>query len=365
LRIYLGAAPGVGKTYAMLGEGWRRQQRGTDVVIGFVETHSRPHTTEQIHDLETVPRKGLVYRGQTMEEMDVDAVLDRHPTVALVDELAHSNVPGSRNEKRWQDVELLLAAGIDVISNVNIQHLASLNDIVERITGVPQRETVPDRVVKGADQVELVDMSPEALRRRMAHGNIYSPDKVDAALAHYFRVGNLGALRELSLVWMTNRVDAELASYRESEGITETWETRERVIVAMTGAPGGERLVRRASRTAARLNGELIGVHVRASDGVAHHSNAGLDAQRRLLEELGGRYAEVDGADVAQALVQFARAKNATQLFIGAGSQSRARGLLHTSIINRVIRDAAPIDVHVISAFNQRDVEQLPASGGS
>jgi two-component system sensor histidine kinase KdpD len=189
LRIYLGAAAGVGKTYAMLGEGWRRKERGTDVVVGYVETHNRPRTAEQLRDLEIVPRKKVEYRGAIFEEMDVDAILDRAPQVALVDELAHTNVPGCRNAKRWQDVQELLDAGITVVSTVNIQHLESLNDVVEHITGVPHRETIPDHVVRAAEQVELVDMAPEALRRRMAHGNIYAPEKVDAALAHYFRVG--------------------------------------------------------------------------------------------------------------------------------------------------------------------------------
>jgi two-component system sensor histidine kinase KdpD len=193
LRIYLGAAPGVGKTFDMLDEGWRRKERGTDVVIGFVETHGRPKTITQIRDLEIVPRRRLKYRGRSLEEMDVDAILKRQPEEALVDELAHSNVPGSRNEKRWQDIDELLDAGIDVISTLNVQHLVSLNDVVARIAGVPQRETVPDAVVRAADQIELVDMSPEALRRRMAHGNIYPPEKVDTALGHYFRTGNLTA----------------------------------------------------------------------------------------------------------------------------------------------------------------------------
>jgi len=195
LRVYLGAAPGVGKTYAMLGEGHRRAERGTDVVVGFVETHGRQHTADMLDGLEVVPRRDIAYRGTTFTEMDVDALLGRAPAVALVDELAHTNVPGSRNEKRWQDIEELLAAGIDVISTVNIQHLESLNDVVQKITGVPQRERVPDAVVRAADQVELVDMSPEALRRRMAHGNIYPAEKVDASLGNYFPPGNLGALR--------------------------------------------------------------------------------------------------------------------------------------------------------------------------
>ena len=214
LRIYLGNAAGVGKTYAMLGEGHRRAERGTDVVVGFVETHGRTHTEELVEGLEVVPRARLPYRGSMFEEMDLDAVLARRPEVVLVDELAHSNIPGSTHAKRWQDVEDLLDAGIDVISTVNIQHLESLNDVVEKITGVPQRETLPDAVVRAADQVELVDMTPEALRRRMAHGNIYPPEKIDAALTNYFRTGNLTALRELALLWLADRVDEGLQRYR-------------------------------------------------------------------------------------------------------------------------------------------------------
>ena len=350
LRIYLGAAPGVGKTFAMLNEGWRRHTRGTDVVVGFVETHGRLNTGAQQRDLPVIPRRQLEYRGQVLEEMDLDAILDRHPAVALVDELAHSNVPGSRNEKRWQDINELLDAGIDVISTINIQHLVSLNDVVERITGVAQRETVPDAVVRAADQIELVDMHPEALRRRMAHGNIYPADKVDAALAHYFRPGNLGALRELALLWVTDRVDEELAAYRQRYGIEEPWETKERIVVAITGAPGGDDLLRRASRIAARVNGELIAVHVRAADGYSHDSPEGLDVHRTLLGDLGGRYAEVTGADVARALADFARAENATQLVLGATGRSRWGELVRGSIINRVIRDVGRVDIHIISA---------------
>ena len=205
LRIYLGPAPGVGKTFAMLDEGWRRRERGADVVIGLAVTHGRPKTIAQIRDLEVVPPKCVEYRGRAWEEVDVDAILARRPEVALVDELAHTNVPGSQYEKRWEDIERLLAAGIEVISTVNIQHLESVNDVVNQITGIVQRETVPDAVVRRADQIELVDMSPEALQRRMAHGNIYPPEKVDAALANYFRAGNLGALRDRAAVGRRSR----------------------------------------------------------------------------------------------------------------------------------------------------------------
>ena len=221
LRIYLGAAPGVGKTFAMLNEGRRRRDRGTDVVVGVVETHGREKTAAQIGDLEVVPRRTVDYRDATFEEMDVDAVLARRPGVALVDELAHTNVPGSRNEKRWQDVDELLDAGITVISTLNIQHLESLNDVVERITGSAQRESIPDEIVRRADQIELVDMSPEALRRRMAHGNVYPAERIDAALGNYFRVGNLGALRELALLWVADasrRPSTRIDGIRGSSG---------------------------------------------------------------------------------------------------------------------------------------------------
>jgi two-component system sensor histidine kinase KdpD len=360
LRIYLGAAPGVGKTYAMLNEGRRRAERGTDVVIGFVETHGRARTAEQIAGLAVVPRKRIDYRGTSFEEMDVDAVLERMPTVALVDELAHTNVPGSRNEKRWQDVEELLAAGIDVISTVNIQHLESMNDLVEEITGIKQHETIPDEFVRAADQVELVDATPEALRRRMAHGNIYPADRIDAALTHYFRVGNLGALRELALMWVADKVDDALQVYRETHGIARTWETRERVVVAITGAPKGTDLIRRAARMAIRSHGDLIGVHVRATDGLTAQPSDGLIEQRRILDDLGGEYYEVAGADVARTLLQFAESHNGTQIVLGASNRSRWSEIVSGSVINDVIRHSGAIDVHVISTVHSPDHSDSP-----
>ncbi len=350
LRLYLGAAPGVGKTFAMLNEGWRRKERGTDVVIGWVDTHGRQQTAEQLRDLEVMPRKPIVYRGQTFDELDIDALLARHPQLALVDELAHTNVPGSRNAKRWQDVEELLAAGINVISTVNLQHLESLNDVVERITGVAQRETVPDGVVRSADQLELVDMSPEALRRRLAHGNVYPAERIDAALGNYFRAGNLTALRELALLWMADRVDEELHDYRERHGIAGPWETKERVVVSLTGAPGGAVLIRRAARMSMRTKAELVGVHVRAEDSLTGPSSEGLIKNRALLDELGGRYIEVVGADVAPALMQVARAENATQLVLGATHRSRLTEFVRGSVVNSVIRaSGGSVDIHVIA----------------
>ena len=349
LRIYLGAAPGVGKTFAMLNEGRRRRDRGTDVVVAFVETHGRPATAAQVGTLEVVPRRRFEYRGTDFEEMDLEAVLARKPAVALVDELAHSNVPGSRHEKRWQDIETLLDAGIEVISTVNIQHLESLTDVVMAITGIEQRETIPDAVVRAADQVELVDMTPEALQRRMAHGNIYKPDKVDAALSNYFRAGNLGALRELALMWVADRVEEALEDYRELHGIGGAWETRERVVVAVTGAPGGEDVIRRAARMAMRIRGELSAVFVRPSDGLAGPSAERLAEMRRLVTEVGGAYREVSGDDVAGALLRFAKSENATQLVVGASGQSRWNEVVRGSVINDILRASGTLDVHVIA----------------
>jgi two-component system sensor histidine kinase KdpD len=365
LRIYLGAAPGVGKTYAMLGEGHRRLQRGTDVVAGFVEDHGRALTRTMAAGLEVQPRRTMTYRGATFTELDLDGLLRRHPSVALVDELAHTNIPGSRNEKRWQDVQELLEAGIDVISTVNIQHLESLNDVVEKITGVPQREKVPDAVVRAADQIELVDMSPEALRRRMAHGNVYPPERVDAALSRYFRVGNLTALRELALLWLADKVDEGLQQYRAEHDITGTWETRERVVVALTGGPEGETLLRRGARIAARvIAGELLGVHVARSDGLTGASPAALAAQRQLVESLGGTYHQVVGDDVPGALLEFARAENATQLVLGASRRSWLGRLTGPGIGSRVVRESGDIDVHIVTHSAAGTGRGLPSLGG-
>jgi len=349
LRVYLGAAPGVGKTYAMLDEGHRRQGRGTDVVVALVETHGRPLTGAQVGDLEVLPRQVLEHRGSRFTELDLDAVLARRPQLALVDELAHTNVPGSRNTKRYQDVEELLAAGIDVVTTVNVQHLESLGDVVHQITGVRQRETVPDAVVRAADQIELVDMSPQALRRRMAHGNVYPAERVDAALAHYFRVGNLTALRELALMWLADRVDEGLQAYRAEHGIHEPWQARERVVVALPGGPQGEALIRRGARIAARTGSGLLAVHVSRSDGLARSDVTALALQRRLVEDLGGSFHEVLGDDVATAVLEFARAENATQVILGATRHSRLYSLINGSTNHDVIRLSGPIDVHIVT----------------
>ena len=349
LRIYLGAAPGVGKTYAMLGEGHRRRQRGTDVVVGLVETHGREQTQAQIGDLDVMPRIAVEYRGTMLYEMDVDTILERHPDIVLVDEYAHTNAPGSRNEKRWQDVEALLDAGIEVISTLNVQHLESLNDVITQITGTVQRETVPDFVVRRADQIELVDMSPEALRRRMAHGNVYPAERIDAAMSNYFRPGNLGALRELALLWVADRVEESLSTYLTDHGITKTWETRERIVVGITGRRGGDMLIRRAARMAGRVGGDLVGVHVYSDDGLATDDVELLSVQRRLVEQLGGRVHDVVAPSPAEGLVLFAHAEKATQLVLGASRRSRLHELVHGSFSGRVLRSAEELDVHIIA----------------
>ncbi|KAA2253604.1 sensor histidine kinase KdpD [Solihabitans fulvus] len=349
LRIYLGAAPGVGKTFAMLGEARRRLDRGTDLVVGLVETHNRAKTAELVDGLEIVPRRHLSHRGHDFTEMDVDAILARKPEVALVDELAHTNVPGSRNTKRWEDVEELLEAGIDVLSTVNVQHLESLNDVVERITGVQQQETVPDEVVRRAEQIELVDLTPEALRRRLAHGNVYPAHKIDAALGNYFRPGNLTALRELALLWVADQVDVALQRYRAEQQITETWEARERVVVSITGGRESETLIRRASRIATRAGAELLVLHVLRGDGLAGAPLGAVAKYRKLAEDLGATFHTVVGDDVPVALLEFARASNATQLVVGTSRRSRLARVFDEGIGATVVQESGPIDVHMVT----------------
>ncbi|MGX1541985.1 ATP-binding protein [Streptomyces adustus] len=367
LRIHLGAAPGVGKTYAMLSEAHRRIERGTDCVVAFVEHHSRPRTEVMLHGLEQIPRKQLDHRGGVFTEMDVDAVLRRAPAVALVDELAHTNVPGSRNAKRWQDVEELLSAGIDVVSTVNIQHLESLGDVVEVITGVRQRETVPDEVVRRADQIELVDMSPEALRRRMAHGNIYTPDKVDAALSNYFRPGNLTALRELALLWVADRVDAYLTEYRSEHQVSAIWASRERIVVGLTGGPEGRTLIRRATRLAEKgAGGEVLAVHISRSDGLSGASPEELVVQRTLVEDLGGTFHHVVGDDVPAALLDFARGVNATQIVLGASRRRAWQYVFGPGVGATVARESGPdLDVHLITHDEVGKGRGLPVARGA
>ncbi len=355
-RLYLGSAAGVGKTCAMLDEGWRRYRRGTDVVIGFVEPHGRVHTSELCRDLPVVARKEVEYRGARFSEMDLDAVLARHPEVALVDELAHTNVPGSgRNAKRWQDVVELLEAGVAVISTVNIQHLESVADAVEAITGVAVRERVPDWVVRKADQVELIDSSPEQLRRRMLHGNIYPQEKVAGALAGFFKTENLVALRELALRFVADETEEELLRFLRDRQTASVWETTERILVAVTAAPGSDAVVRRAARMTRRTKGELLALHVhpvgeKPTPGSA--ADAALAKMRKLAEDVEGSWHEVASDDPARAVVEFADRHQVTQIVVGATRRSRWEELGRGgSVVRRILRYAADtgIDVHVIA----------------
>src|SRR6201997_545483 len=349
LRIYLGAAPGVGKTYAMLGEAHRRLERGTDVVAAVVETHGRVKTAEQIEGIEVIPPRYIDYRGSSFPELDVPAVLARHPQVVLVDELAHTNTPGSKNEKRWQDVEELLDGGITVISTVNIQHLESLNDVVAQITGIEQQETIPDSIVRQASQVELIDITPEALRRRLSHGNVYAPERIDAALSNYFRRGNLTALRELALLWLADQVDTALAKYRAENKITDMWEARGRVVVSVTGGPESETLVRRASRIASKSSAELMVVHVIRGDGLAGLSERKMNKVRELASSLDASVHTVVGDDVPTALLDFARLNNATQLVIGTSRRPRWARIFEEGIGAAIVEHSGKIDVHIVT----------------
>jgi two-component system, OmpR family, sensor histidine kinase KdpD len=352
-RIYLGAAAGVGKTYAMLNEGHRRKDRGTDVVIGFVESHGRKLTEQMVGDLEVVPRKKVEYRGSVLEEMDLAAVLARHPQVALIDELAHTNVPGSgKNEKRWQDVLDVLAAGIDVISTVNIQHLESIADEVENMTGAPVRERVPDWVVRKADQIELVDSSPEQLRRRMLHGNIYPKERATKALINFFRTDNLTALRELALRFLADETDEELLEHLRRHESDAVWETCERVMVAVSPIPGTDALVRRAARMASRLKGDLDVLHVAASDATSPGNRKAVEKLRQLADDVGAHWYEIEGDDPTRAIVGFAQEHQITQIVIGSSQRSRWQQLTGGgSKVARILREAGPlgIDVHVIA----------------
>ncbi len=378
LRIFLGSAPGVGKTYAMLREGHRLQHAGEDVVVAFARDRGRRDTRELLAGLEAIKPRRVPLGQVDVEELDLDAVLRRSPATAIVDEYAHANAPGSRNRHRWQDIDELLAAGVNVLSTLDIQQLASLSDVVSAITHGGPAETVPDAIVRRADQLQLVDLSPELLRQRLAAGKIVPADRIDAALSNYFRPGNLAALRELALLWLADRVDEGLASYREGNRIDASRPARERIVVGLPGGPEGEALIRRGARLLNRVSGiDLLAVHVRAADGVAAESPQALETQRQLVQSLGGSYHVVTGEDPAEALLDFARSVNASQLVLGVSRRGAAArlvaGLRGGGTAARVLRGAAGLDVHLVPQENapsggrrsrQRDLGRLRVTVG-
>ena len=367
LRVYLGSVAGSGKTYAMLNEGHRRESRGTDVVVGYVETHGRPQTQAQLGDLEVIPRKKVTYRGVTLEEMDTEAVIARHPKLALIDELAHTNVPGSKHAKRYQDVQEILDAGINVVTTLNIQHLESLNDLVASITGVRVRETLPDWILDQADEVELIDISPYALRQRMKHGNIYPPERIDAALNNFFREGNLTALREIALRRVAEKTEAQLQQYMTEHGITEMRSATERVLVGFDARPHTREVIRDAWRLAHGLHADLIAVTIKPEGYLAFMSKLigflkfgreapkyreaalrRLEEHALLAEDLGAEVIRTSSSDIARTLVKIAHERQVTQLVLGQPARSYWEELLRGSIINRLLRVSTDIDIHLV-----------------
>ncbi|MGB7847302.1 MAG: universal stress protein [Candidatus Acidiferrum sp.] len=348
-KLFLGYAPGVGKTYSMLSEAIRRKSRGEDVVIGIVETHGRKAVQELASQLEAVQRKRLDYKGTMFEEMDVDAILERKPEVVLVDELAHTNVPGSRHRKRYEDVQELLGAKIDVISTLNIQHIESLAPTVRAITGITVRETVPDWVPLSASETLMVDLTPEALQNRMKRGDVYSQEKVEQSLKNFFRRGNLIALRELALRQVAEQVDRSLESYMDAKDIQQNWGVRERIAVCVSGSPSGQYLTARGARMARRLDAELYVVHVEREFAPREENPKILEANLRFAENLGAQVVKLKGKSVADAIAEFVRTRHITQVIFGRPPVHDWRKYLYLSAVHRFLRESPAVDVHIVT----------------
>ncbi len=349
LKLFLGYAPGVGKTYSMLSEAIRRHGRGEDVVVGVVETHGRKGIAELAPQIETVPRKKIDYKGTVFEEMDIDGILRRNPHVVLVDELAHTNIPGSRHRKRYEDVLELLEAKIDVLSTVNIQHIESIAPTVRAITGVAVRETVPDWVLQMADETVMVDLTPEALQNRMKRGDVYGREKVEQALKNFFRRGNLIALRELALRQVAEQVDRSLESYMDEKDIRETWPVKERIVVCISANPKAQYLVARAARMARRMDADLYAVHVDLDARSNAVEEKALAANLQFAESVGAKPVRLKGENVADATARFVREKHVTQVIFGRTAVEGLRKFLYLNAINRFLRDAPAVDVHIVT----------------
>jgi two-component system sensor histidine kinase KdpD len=348
-KLFLGYAPGVGKTYSMLSEALRRRSRGEDVVIGVVETHGRKGIEELASQIESVPRKRIEYKGTVFEEMDVEAILARKPEVVLVDELAHTNIPGSKHRKRYEDIQDLLAAKIDVVSTLNIQHIESIAPVVRSITGITVRETVPDWVPLTATETVMVDLTPEALHNRMKRGDVYSTEKVERSLKNFFRRGNLIALRELALRQVAEQVDRSLETYMEDEDIRKNWGVRERMAICISGNPAGQYLVARGARMARRMDAELYVVHVDREIGPKEPNTSALAANLRFAESLGAKVIRLKGRSVADSVAEFVRTKHITQVIFGRAPIHDWRKYLYLSAVHRFLRESPPVDVHIVT----------------
>jgi two-component system, OmpR family, sensor histidine kinase KdpD len=354
-KLFLGYAPGVGKTYGMLSEALRRKSRGEDVVIGIVESHGRKGIQELACQLEAVPRKKIDYKGTIFEEMDVDAVLQRRPGVVLVDELAHTNIPGSKHRKRYEDVQELLAAKIDVISTLNIQHIESIAPTVHAITGITVRETVPDWVPLSSSETVMVDLTPEALLNRMRRGDVYSKEKVEQSLKNFFRRGNLIALRELALRQVAEQVDRSLESYMEAQDIRQNWGVRERIAVCVSGSPSGQYLIARAARMGRRMDAELYIVHVEREIGPREENPKGVEANLRFGENLGAQVVKLKGKSVADTIADFVRNKHITQVIFGRASIRDWRKYLYLSVVHRFLRESPAVDIHIVTQESEEE----------
>ena len=359
LKIFLGYAAGVGKTYAMLEAARQRKHDGRDVLVGFAESHGRPETDVLLEGLEVLPRRAVLYTGVTLSEMDLDAILARRPQIVLVDELAHSNVPGSRHEKRWQDVEEILAAGIDVYTTVNIQHFESLNDVVSQITGIIVRETVPDRLLDLAFEIKLIDIPPEDLLQRLHEGKVYVPDQAAKAIEKFFRPGNLMALRELSLRRTAARVDDQMRAYMETQSIAGPWPTAERLLVCVSGSPYSEKLIRATCRLAEELKAQWFTLYIETPQGGKQvEENRGRIWQNlRLAEGLGAQVASVTATDVTDAVMEYAGRHNISKIVVGKPNKPRWREVLQQPIVDRIIRRSGAIDVVVVSFAQEKSAE--------
>ncbi|MDB5295959.1 MAG: osmosensitive channel signal transduction histidine kinase, partial [Phycisphaerales bacterium] len=368
LKVFFGMSAGVGKTYAMLEEARRRAAEGLAVLVGYAEPHIRPDTEALLLGLDLLPYKVVEYRGAALKEFDLDAALARRPAVCCVDELAHANAPGLRHEKRWQDVAELLDAGVDVYATLNVQHLESVNDVVERVTGVRVRETLPDAVLEGADEVELVDISPEELLERFAEGKVYRREQAERAAKHFFNRGNLLALRELALRATAARVDAQMRDYRRDHAVRATWAAADRILVCVGPSPLSPRLVRSAKRLAAGLRAPWAAAYVETPAALRRGDRDRRRVERtlRLAERLGGQVVTLRGEDAAEEVVRYARSQNVTKVVVGKPQRSRWRDALFGSLVDDLIRGSGEIDVHVIrgEASEEDSADDDPAGRG-